>query len=127
MSIDLAILDIDKTCRARTLSLHGSISLEDFDIILDEQGGGCGICGTTDPGRVANSRLSIDHDHDHGHYPGRYGCPTCIRGVLCHPCNALLGWAERRNDTAYLNHPSVALYLARYSAKRDRSPQESAA
>jgi hypothetical protein len=36
----------------------------------------------------------VDHDHKaatgHGHDPAR-GCPLCIRGILCRPCNDMLG------------------------------------
>lgn len=93
-----------------SIARHG-ITPEEFTAMLAAQGGGCGICGTTDPGR--RSRFSIDHDHEH--HPGGYGCPICIRGgVLCQPCNVRLGNAENHNDTAYLSSPAVMLYLARY-------------
>lgn len=51
----------------------------------------CQICGSMDSVVVGNtmSRLVIDHDHkreDEG--------PACIRGILCHQCNLLLGYAE---------------------------------
>lgn len=97
------------------LSRHG-ITPADFDAILAEQGGGCGMCGTTAPGRAGSGRLSIDHDHSH--HPGRHGCPVCIRGVLCAPCNTRLERAETHDNTAYLNSPPVVLYLARYEQQR---------
>ena len=50
----------------------------------------CQICGSPDSivsGK--KQRLVIDHDHkreDEG--------PACIRGILCHQCNLMLGYAE---------------------------------
>jgi len=81
---------------AYNLSRYG-ITPEDFDAILAEQGGGCGICGTTD-----QSRRRFDLDHDHGHCPGRFGCPICIRGVLCNPCNVRLRHVENQKIVRYL-------------------------
>lgn len=54
--------------------------------LLAAQGGGCAICGTTDPGA---SRFHIDHDH--GCCPTDPSCGRCIRGVLCRGCNMALG------------------------------------
>ena len=99
----------------RRLADHG-FTADDYDAILAEQGGGCGICGTTDPGRAGARRLSVDHDHSH--HPGRYGCPVCFRGALCSPCNVRLGHAEKRHNTEYLNSPPVAAYLNAYAARR---------
>jgi len=52
---------------------------------LRKQGGGCAICGTI----AYSRRLHVDHDHTHC-APDR-GCPRCVRGLLCGPCNTGLG------------------------------------
>lgn len=52
---------------------------------LERQGGGCAICGTPPNGR----RLHVDHDHSH--CPDGKGCPACVRGLLCSPCNTGIG------------------------------------
>jgi len=57
--------------------LYG-ITADDFDRMLAEQGGGCAICGSTDP---QGRNFHVDHCHD----------STVIRGILCHPCNVGVG------------------------------------
>lgn len=49
---------------------------------LEEQGGGCGICGRKDSGCPRKKRFAVDHDH----------VTKRFRGVLCHPCNVGLGY-----------------------------------
>ena len=49
------------------------------------QGGTCAICRRA-TGKTR--RLSVDHDHKTG----------AVRGLLCRPCNDVLGWA--RDDPA---------------------------
>lgn len=58
------------------------ITVEEYEAILEAQGGFCYIC------RRANGRtrrLSVDHDHKLG--SGRQS----VRGLLCRVCNNLLG------------------------------------
>lgn len=59
------------------------ITLEDYDRMLESQGGRCAICGTDTPtGHGAkHGRFSVDHDHETGE----------VRGLLCHDCNIGLG------------------------------------
>jgi hypothetical protein len=54
------------------------LSLEQYEAILAQQGGGCGICGRPPSGRIS---LHVDHDHRSGR----------IRGLLCFVCNSSLG------------------------------------
>lgn len=53
------------------------ISVEDYDRMLEEQNGGCYICGKSSTTRA----LDIDHDHSTGK----------VRGLLCSPHNRVLG------------------------------------
>ena len=48
-----------------------------YDELLDQQGGGCAICGSRPNGK----RLAVDHCHDTGR----------VRGLLCSNCNLGLG------------------------------------
>lgn len=55
----------------------------------------CAICGSEQSVVIGNTmaRLVIDHDHkreDEG--------VKCVRGILCHDCNLLLGYAEDNPD-----------------------------
>lgn len=72
--------------KSSSLKFHYSMTIEDFHGLLLRQGGRCGICQTIDPGSRA-----FHVDHDHGCCPGMRSCGKCIRGLLCHKCNAGLG------------------------------------
>lgn len=65
--------------RRRTLAKHG-LTPEDYDRMLVNQGGGCAICGTLNPG-ARTSVFHADHDHQTG----------AFRGLLCTNCNNGLG------------------------------------
>ena len=61
------------------------ITPDSFAAILNGQGGVCAICGRAD-----EVRWSVDHDHSC--CPGKVTCGKCIRGILCHQCNAGIGF-----------------------------------
>lgn len=63
--------------RAFRRALYG-ITLEQYEYLLDLQGGQCAICGSKENGGVA---LGVDHDHETG----------VVRGLLCDPCNIAIG------------------------------------
>lgn len=65
--------------RKRVLSKYG-LTLEQWAVLHDQQGGCCAICGQA----PANGRWHILHI-DHDHRTGR------IRGLLCHNCNLGIG------------------------------------
>lgn len=56
------------------------IDADQYNDILDKQGGVCGICGTDDP-TSKNGRFVVDHCHATGR----------VRGLLCPACNSGLG------------------------------------
>lgn len=59
---------------------------------LDEQGGGCAVCGVKpDPNRF----FSVDHDHSC--CSGTRSCGGCVRGLLCMRCNLEVGFIERKD------------------------------
>lgn len=60
--------------RRKRLDSIFSITPEEYDAILAEQGGGCGICGRPP---TDGKRHAVDHDHKSG----------LIRGLLCFMCN----------------------------------------
>ena len=68
------------------------ITIDDYDRILKEQGGGCNICGRPPKKR----RLHVDHNHITGK----------VRGLLCMKCNRGLSWF---NDS-----PELLREAARY-------------
>jgi hypothetical protein len=94
----------------RKLSLwKRGLTPEQFDQILEEQGGGCAICGKQNSnGRI----LGVDHDHS-CHPAGGRSCSKCARGLLCTPCNTALHRME--NDVRW--HLKALAYLQRFSKR----------
>lgn len=71
--------------RSWTLHSRYGITLEEFEKLLDKQGGCCAACSTKHQetnGRAG--KLHVDHDHSTG----------AVRGLLCGPCNNALGHLE---------------------------------
>lgn len=60
------------------------ITLEEYEKILDIQGGVCFVCRKK-PGK---RRLAVDHDHE---VAKMLGVRLSVRGLLCHKCNEYLG------------------------------------
>lgn len=80
--------------RQRHLARYG-LTLEGYEGMLLEQGGGCAICGLP-PGTRA---LHVDHDHRTGE----------VRGLLCNNCNQGLGRFRDEPDALV----AAAMYLIR--------------
>jgi len=69
---------IDNNRRERyNPDLPKKFSTSDYDKMLKDQNGGCGICGS----KPMNKRLAVDHCHRTG----------VIRGLLCQNCNVGIG------------------------------------
>lgn len=73
--------------RDAQLRQNFGITIEDYERMLQQQGGVCIIC--QDPERTRNKSLAVDHDRRC--CPGRKSCGKCLRGLLCQPCNQALG------------------------------------
>lgn len=52
---------------------------EQFDTMLEAQGGRCAVCLSDDPG--TRRRFFVDHCHN----------TKAVRGILCHHCNSAIG------------------------------------
>lgn len=65
--------------------LYG-IDAAQYAALLEEQGGGCAICGGTN-----ESGRAMAVDHDHACCPGDRACGRCVRGLLCSNCNMAIG------------------------------------
>lgn len=77
------------------------ITIEQYDVMLDEQGGLCAIC-KREENRKPLRRLAVDHCHSTGK----------IRGLLCSRCNTAIG--------QFCDNPeimkSAMSYVERYSS-----------
>ncbi len=70
--------------RKRWLKSNYNLTLEQYDEMMAQQNGVCGICKKKD-----FRRLSIDHDREC--CSGQKSCGKCVRGLLCSACNRSLG------------------------------------
>jgi hypothetical protein len=69
--------------RAWSIQKRYGISQQEFEALFESQGRCCAICRSVSPGSFGK-HWSVDHDHDTGQ----------VRGILCHPCNLMLGLAK---------------------------------
>jgi len=68
---------------SRRLQRTYGLTVEQYDQMLEQQGGVCGICGVP-PNHIRNhgkALLCVDHQHT----------TQRVRGLLCHTCNVGLG------------------------------------
>lgn len=89
------------------LRKHFGITLADYMVIYNEQGGCCGIC-KRHSSNFKNS-LAVDHNHKSG----------LVRGLLCMHCNRALGkWLDNDENVAnasqYIGTPPAYIALKRY-------------
>lgn len=97
---------------ARRIEATFSIPAELYWALYEFQGGKCAILDCRATGKIR--ALAVDHDHKC--CPGRTSCGKCVRGLLCHPHNEMLG---RNGDNpavfmdmaGYLKFPTYLQYL----------------
>lgn len=89
--------------RHRALKCKFGITIDEYEAMLVQQGGGCAVCGRTN---VDDRQLAVDHDHETGK----------IRGLLCHHCNVVLGHVK--DDSARLRQ--LIVYLERHKESKEK-------
>lgn len=92
------------TREQRWISIY-NITGEQYQSILDAQGGKCAICQ-----RATGRTKALSVDHDHACCDGPTSCGECVRGLLCSPCNKFLGYirdeiAAAQRMVEYLIYP----------------------
>jgi Recombination endonuclease VII len=100
----------------RTEKTYGITGAEYASIKLF-QGGKCAICQKA---TGATKNLAVDHEHhrDGCDHVGDIGCRLCVRGLLCGPCNQIIGtWDVDTLVRAivYLRNPPAQRVLVRLS------------
>lgn len=88
-----------RALRKAHLKAKYGITPDDYERMLEQQGGGCAICGDPPPD---GGSLHVDHDHATGH----------VRSLLCFRCNAGLG--QFRHD------PGLLVQAAEYVSTHHR-------
>ena len=73
--------------RKTSLMCNYNITLEQYDIMFEEQNGNCAICGLPELMR----RLSVDHNHK----------TKEVRGLLCSKCNQAIGLLHDNTETCF--------------------------
>lgn len=82
------------------LKRNYGITSQEFDSILESQGGGCAICGRSQNKEKRILTLHVDHDHNTGK----------VRGILCSNCN--MGVGKFQDDHKLLE--KAAAYIRSY-------------
>lgn len=85
------------------------VTAQQYMEMLDQQNGGCAICGKTP--EKNKKRLGIDHDHMC--CPGYKSCGLCIRQLLCDSCNT--GISRFRDNPLLLD--KAASYIRDWKTK----------
>lgn len=87
--------------RGRSERAHGArveatygITPERYAALYEAQGGRCAICR-----RATGKTRRLSVDHDHACCKTTPACGKCVRGLLCRPCNSMLGHA--RDDVGF--------------------------
>lgn len=92
--------DVYRYKRSYDLARTFGITLDDYEVLFDAQGGVCAICRLPERKRHQSGRVSalaVDHDHETG----------VVRGLLCNTCNRAIGLMS--DDPALLS--AAAAYL----------------
>jgi len=74
--------------RAARLKNKYGITQKEYEELGEAQRWKCAICGSKDSGSKNSDNLSVDLCHDTGR----------IRGLLCHPCNAGIGYLKESEE-----------------------------
>jgi len=90
---------------ARGIMERYGITPEQYWALYEAQGGSCYIC---ERATGKTKRLAVDHDHNSGY----------VRGLLCGPCNKLLGHARDDGEFflrafEYLREPPAHAIIGR--------------
>jgi hypothetical protein len=83
------------------------ITESDYGLLLESQGGRCGICRRHQD--ELKYRLNVDHDHDTGE----------VRGLLCSRCNVSLGVFGDSVDGLMV----AIAYLQKAASVQEKTPQ----
>jgi hypothetical protein len=93
-----------------------NLSDGEYAALKEAQGGLCYTCGFITGRRGVTKNLSVDHDHSC--CPAPPICGKCIRGLICGPCNTLIGEIGDSKGHAILRLQRYIDYLKNPPAQR---------
>ena len=102
--------DNPKQYEQRKYQLKTRFKLDINDFVA-RSADGCEICGD-------KPEINLHVDHDHKCCTGYTTCGKCVRGIVCHKCNAAIDKMENglmRED--YPNYVLIEQYLEVYNAR----------
>ena len=76
------------------------MTMEEYDTLLEKQGGVCAVCGTDDTTYSKGNHFHVDHNHTTGK----------VRGLLCGHCNLAIGQVK---EDPQIIHNMIS-YLEKY-------------
>jgi Recombination endonuclease VII len=89
------------------------LTLEQYQEMLERQGGRCAVCSRTPEDN--SRRFAVDHDH--ACCPGNSSCGKCVRSLLCNVHNLILG--QLHDDLITLQR--IATYVELWAEQRTNS------
>lgn len=94
------------------------MSWDDYESLLEHQGGVCAICGSTDPlsrrGHSGENRFHVDHCHTTG----------VVRGLLCSNCNNGLGRFKDSTELLYRAAKYILMANTKFTHRKTKTPPE---
>lgn len=98
-----------ESSHTRRMKVNYSLSPGEYKALFEAQGGKCYTCGPWTNNRGLSRRLSVDHDHSCCLEPPI--CGKCIRGLICGPCNDLIGQVGDSRGHAFERLQAYVEYL----------------
>jgi hypothetical protein len=76
---------VRKSQREYFLKSKYGLTIAAWEALFEGQGRACAICCSKSARGKAGVGWCTDHDHETGE----------VRGIICQPCNLLVGWIEK--------------------------------
>jgi hypothetical protein len=107
--------EIARASAARYPGRRHGLTPAEFAALRAKQEDLCAICHQPETTRRHGKIQRLSVDHDHACHPGIYGCPGCVRALLCGSCNARVGAVERGRMSPT---PEITAYLDDWATRR---------
>lgn len=118
------------SAHTRRMQTDYNLAPGEYNELKAAQGGLCFTCGPWTGNRGLSKNLAVDHDHSCCLAPPI--CGKCIRGLICGPCNEIIGRVGDSQGHAierlqalmdYLTNPPAQPLLAEIRKKKTNEQQ----